>query len=400
VDSILIGGGSIAAVTAARELRKHGFAGRLAIVEQETDGPYRRPEVSKGLLGGHLNAAGIALPWPELDLDLVLGAHLDALHVADQRLEVTHADGRTERLAYDGLVVATGSEARGNPFDPTVGKVHTLRTAADSHAMKPDLDAAAHVVIVGGGFIGLEAAAVARKLGKTVTVVEAEEIPLARILGDEFGQHLLGTHTSHGVNLHTSATVSELESGPQGDVTAVVLSNGERLPADVVLVAIGSVPATAWLMSSGLALEDGLECDQTCAAVGAEGIVAAGDVASWMNPLYERRMRVEHWTNAVEQGAYAARRLLGVHDPGGFVSAPYFWSDQYGVRLQSVGSTVGHDEARVLERTDDSILVAYTRNGHLLAVAGLNTGTTVMKLRKHVLSAATLDEAGYAVPLP
>lgn len=393
MDSILIAGGSCAGLSAARELRKRGFNGSIRIIERETNGPYRRPEVSKGLLDQSHDPASVAIPWPaELALDLDLGTTLEGLDVADRRVDVRDAAGRTAALHYDGLVIATGCEARPSPFAAGIGKVHTLRSVADSLAMRPDLHAARHVVIIGAGFIGLEAASVARKLSKRVTVVESLDVPLARVLGAKFGAFLADLHHERGVRFHTGATVAGLETDAANDVTAAVLSDGQRIPADVVLVAIGSKPGTGWLASSGLTFDDGLVCDETCAVVGAQDVVAAGDVASWTNPLYGRRMRVEHWTNAIEQGGYAARRLLGLHQEGGFVSAPYFWSDQYGLKLQSIGSTHGHDETIVLEQEGHRLLVIYGRQGRLIGAVGLDAGTAVMQLRRQVLRGACLSD--------
>ncbi|WP_028267813.1 NAD(P)/FAD-dependent oxidoreductase [Arthrobacter sp. MA-N2] len=401
MDNIVIAGASTAGLTAARELRKKGFMGRLRLVEQDRSGPYRRPEVSKGLLSGALNASDIAIAWPaDLDLELVLGARLEHLDVGDRAVGIRHDDGRAESLHFDRLLLATGCIARPTPFDPTIGRVHTLRSAQDAQNMKADLDRADRVAIIGGGFIGLEVAAVAQKLGKSVTVIEAAEIPLSRILGDVFGNRIAAHHQAHGVELITGASVVGLDVDGSNNVAAVALASGERIEADVVLMAIGSRPAIDWLESSGLPSSDGIECDETCAVEGTDGlIVAAGDLASWINPLYQRRMRVEHWTNAIEQGTYAARRLMGAHDPDGFVSAPYFWSDQHGVKIQSIGSSFGHDEAVVIDESDDSMLVAYGLNGRLLSVAGLNAGTRVMKHRRLVLEGASMTEVRGAAQL-
>lgn len=393
MQTIVIAGGSCAGMSAARELRKQGFTGAIRVVDRETNGAYRRPEVSKGLLDGTHDVSSIAISWPDaLGVDLTLGVDLVALHTADREVEVRNGSGIAERIGFDGLVVATGCDVRPSPFGKAVGKVHTLRTVSDSMAMRPHLGGARNVAIIGGGFIGLEVASVAGKIGKNVTVIEALSVPLTRVLGDDFGRRIAEMHRNRGVDLRTGASVCELVAGPDGDIADVVLGTGERLSADVVLVAVGSTPGVGWLESSGLSVDQGLECDETCAAVGVDDVVAAGDVANWINPLYGRRMRVEHWTNAIEQGTYAARRLLGVHDPAGFSSAPYFWSDQWGAKIQSVGSSADHDHAEILAESDDHLLVAYTRDDHVVSVAGLNAGAAVMKTRRQVLASVTLDE--------
>ncbi|WP_327241789.1 NAD(P)/FAD-dependent oxidoreductase [Streptomyces sp. NBC_01320] len=398
--NIIIAGGANAGLSAARELRLSGFDGSIQVVDRDPRGPYRRPETSKGMLDGRTTRAKAAIPWPEeLQVERFVGVTLTALDPASRTVLIKTAAG-TRAFPFDGLVIATGCEARPSPFGPSIGGVHTLRDLEDSEAMRPDLDTAHRVVIIGGGFIGLEVASVARGLGKDVTVVEAAPQPLARLLGRGFGEYVAQRHRDRGVRLITDVTVKGLAAGPSGRVASVVLSTGESLDADVVLVAIGSAPATRWLEGSGIDLHMGVSCDRTCAVPGVAGVVAAGDVASWINPRYGRRMRVEHWTNAIEQGTYAARRLLGVHDPDGFASVPYFWSDQYGVKLQSIGSTVGHDEAVVLEQTDERLLVAYGREGRLVCVAGWNAGAVVMKQRPLVLEGVPLDEVLTAVTAP
>ena len=388
---VVIAGASIAGLSAARALRAGGFDGSIRMIDAEDGIAYRRPEVSKGLLDGHLDRAAITLPWPtDLAVERLPGVRLEGLNIAERTVEGYGASGR-QVVPFDGLLIATGTTARPSPFGPARG-VHTLRTINDAERMQGELAAAERVVIVGGGFIGLEVAAVARGLGKTVTVVEAAPIPLGPVLGDLFGQHLATIHRGRGVDLVTGATVTTLETARNGAVSDVVLSDGTVLPVDVVLVAIGSVPGTSWLADSGLDVSSGVSCDSTCAVEGLEDVVAAGDVANWVNPLYGRRMRVEHWTNAIEQGTYAGRRLLGNHDPAGFVSAPYFWSDQYGMRLQSIGSTLGHDAVAVLEQEADRLVVAYGRQGRVVCVAGIKAGTAVMAHRKTVLAAAPIDE--------
>jgi NADPH-dependent 2,4-dienoyl-CoA reductase/sulfur reductase-like enzyme len=169
--------------------------------------------------------------------------------------------------------------------------------------------------------------------------------------------------------------------------TWVQLAAGEDIDADVVLVAVGAAPETGWLAGNGLDLTDGVRCDDHCAVIGAAGVVACGDVASWFNPLLRRQMRVEHWTNAIEQGSYAARRLLGAHPPAGFASLPYFWSDQGDLKLQMLGSSEGHDEVVVLESGAASLLAEYRSEGRLLAVSGINAGPAVMTRRAEIAAA-------------
>ncbi|WP_101829571.1 NAD(P)/FAD-dependent oxidoreductase [Frankia canadensis] len=395
---IVIAGGSNAGLSAARELRRAGFDGRVVLLDADAQSPYRRPEVSKGLLSGKLDEGRVAIEWPgNLEVERLMGHRLVRLDLGRRQVEAIRADGGDVQVPFDGLVIATGARARPVPFGPRLPGVHTLRSVEDARGLRKDLREARRVVIVGGGFIGLEVAAVAAELGQDVTVVEKDKVPLGSVLGASFGAYVTALHRSHGVRIVTGGSVAGLVPGPSGRVAGVRLVGGEPLAADVVLVAIGSLPGVDWLIDSGLDVTDGVRCDRTCAVAGADGVVAAGDVAAWWNPLYSRLMRVEHWTNAVEQGAYAARRLLGLHDPAGFVSAPYFWSDQYGARLQSIGSSLGHDAALTLESDGPKLVVAYARAGRLLSVAGIHASAAVMGHRSQVLSRISIEDLECAV---
>ncbi|UFS58113.1 NAD(P)/FAD-dependent oxidoreductase [Subtercola endophyticus] len=397
LQNVVIAGASVAGVTAARELRAQGYTGHLTIIDRDPHSPYRRPEVSKGLVSGVLGLDKVSMPWPDdLDAERLVGVELTGLNLAERSVSISTAAG-TRDIGFDGLIIATGTVSRPSPFGEGIPGVHSLRNYTDSIKMRDELVDARSLVVVGGGFIGLEVAAVARSLGKSVTVVEAAALPLERVFGEEFSLQLLKNHQLQGVDVRLGASVSSLERGESGAVSEVVLGDGSRIPADVVLVAIGSVPATTWLAGSGVDISQGVICDATCAVLdekGAviDGVVAAGDAVTWYNSLYQRQMRVEHWTNAIEQGAYAAKRLLGTHDPDGFVSAPYFWSDQYGSRIQSIGSTFGHDEAVVLDDDPDLLLVAYLHEGRLVAVAGMKAGASIFRYRALVNSGGSLDE--------
>jgi NADPH-dependent 2,4-dienoyl-CoA reductase/sulfur reductase-like enzyme len=385
-DRIVIAGSSIAGLSAARELRARGFAGDLVMLDRDHRAPYRRPEVSKGLLNGLISDGKVIIPWPEIITTRMAGTELVQLDQAGHTVTARTDAGQVE-LQYSGLVIATGSEPRPSPFPPLAG-VYSLRSFADAESFRRELATAGHVVIIGAGFIGLEVAYIASALGKSVSVIEPMERPLAHVLGPELSQAVLGLHVSNGVHFHLGRQAEALEADSLGAVSQVLLDDGTQLKADLVLVAIGSAPSVAWLHSSGLDVTHGVECDASCAVIGAADVVAAGDVARWPNPLYGRRMRVEHWAHAIEQGIYAARRLLGLHDPGGFSAVPYFWSQQYGARLQSIGSTAGHDHAVVLDPDPQRMLVAYFRADRVVAVAGLAPGPAVPRFRALVAAAA------------
>jgi NADPH-dependent 2,4-dienoyl-CoA reductase/sulfur reductase-like enzyme len=395
MDRVVIAGASIAGLSAARELRRGGFDGSLTLVDADLEAGYRRPAVSKGILTGEDTPEKVRLPWPEdPSLELHSGARLHSLDLERRALVGDDAEGAPLVLPFDGLVLATGSAAKRTPLGRALDGVFTLRGMSDALALREALRSARRLVVVGAGFIGLEVAASARKLGLEVTVVEAAPRPLGHVLGPELADRMAALHVERGVEIACGVTVAEVEG--RGEVEVVELTNGRRLETDVLLVAVGSVPAVGWLEGSGLDVgAHGVACDPTCAADGADRIVAAGDITAWKNPLYGRRMRIEHWTNAQEQGAYAARRLLGSHDPEGFSSAPYFWSDQYDSKVQSIGSTIGHDQARVVLNADGKIAVGYGQEGRLIAVAGINVGPLIPRARRLIESrspVAALDE--------
>jgi NADPH-dependent 2,4-dienoyl-CoA reductase/sulfur reductase-like enzyme len=373
---IVIAGASIAGMSAARELRRLGFQGSIQLIDEDRHAPYRRPAVSKTLLTGAHTVADVTAPWaPELGLERMDGVRLVGLDV-DAR--VVHGVKHEVEMPvpFDGLVIATGSRARSWPEDLALEGVVTLRSASDAEALSALLGSARHIAIVGAGFIGLEAASSALARGVDVTIVESAELPLAHVLGPALGQRIADMHRARGVEVICGAAITEVEGRER--VERLVLDDGRQVAADVVLVAIGAAPSVAWLEGSGLEIVDGVACDNACRVLGSEGVVAAGDVASWHNPLYDRRMRVEHWTNAILQGTFAAKALLGAAPPGGFTTAPYFWTDQFDFKVQSYGTSRGHDESVVVEDNDGTMTVAFGLDGTLIGVAGLNPSPASM----------------------
>ncbi len=365
LERVVVVGASLAGMRGAETLRREGYEGRLTIVGAEKHWPsYDRPPLSKELLAGKWPLERALLrteldPAADDDLDLRLGHRAIAADVAQRT--ITLDDDTT--VEWDGLVVATGSAPRTLPGSPIAAAphplrgIHVLRTIDDLTALRADLDAPATVAIVGAGFIGCEVAATARELGHPVHLIEALAQPLQLALGDGMGSRIAELHREHGVELHLGQFVAAIEGTDRVD--AVTLVDGTRIQADVVLVAIGVSPTTGWLEGSGLVLDDGVLCDETLAAVGTtpdNPVVAAGDIARWPHPLYDGELhRIEHWTNAAEQGAHAARTLLGRAEP--FASVPYVWSFQYGTRFQLVGTTQGHE--RTVEAEDG--VTAYLR---------------------------------------
>lgn len=328
---VLIVGGGLAAQRCAETLRRRGYDGRVRIACAEAEPPYDRPPLSKGVLAGSVEEAATAFRpgewYAEQGVELLLGARAEGL---DPRArQVTLADG--EALAYDKLLVASGGSPRRLPFLEGFENVHYLRTLADARDLRAELARGVRLAIVGAGFIGQEVAATALGLGAEVTMVEALDVPLAPILGAELGRWFADLHLEEGVRLLTGA----LLEGAHGSrrVEQLLLADGTAIECDVVVVGIGTVPATDWLRDSGLG-ERGVNVDTQGRTV-LPGVFAAGDATVPFDPRFRRHARTEHWDAAAWQGAAAARAMLG-EEPGR-PPLPSFWSDQYGVRIQSVG---------------------------------------------------------------
>jgi NADPH-dependent 2,4-dienoyl-CoA reductase/sulfur reductase-like enzyme len=334
---VVVVGASLAGLRAAERLRAEGFDGTVTMVGDEPHRPYDRPPLSKELLAGTKSAADLvfAVDDDALQLDWALGQRAVGLDT-DRRVVVT--DGGEH--PFDGLVIATGSSPRTLPgFDPALPNVFALRTLDDALGLRALLEASAglRLLIVGSGFIGVEVAATARTLGAAVTVVSLDP-PLA-VAGELVSGVCSAMLADHGVDVRVGGPRIASVLGAGERFEGVVLEDGTRIEADAVVVAVGARPATDWLEGSGLPLEDGVVCDPSGAVVGTTGIVAAGDVARWPNQLLGGlAMRIEHWTNATEGGAAAARTLLHGSGPETeYRTVPGFWSDHFGVRLQSVG---------------------------------------------------------------
>ena len=384
MNRVVVVGASLAGVRAAEALRREGYEGELVVIGDEDLAPYDRPPLSKQFLAGTWDADRVRLKVdPSVEPSLRLATRATGLDLAAREVEL-HTG---ERLGFDGLVIATGARPRelpGSRWPRSSGGMDglfTLRTYEDSLAIRAAAERGARVVVVGAGFIGSEVASTCRGLGLEVTVLEAAPVPLERALGAEMGAVLGKLHTEHGVDLRLGTVVTEVEGTER--VEAVRLADGSRLEADLVVVGIGVVPNTEWLEGSGVRVMDGVICDDFCAAVGAEGVVAAGDVARWHNPLFGESMRVEHWTNAAEQADAAANTLLhGRVRP--YAPVPYFWSDQYGARIRMVGHPGPDNVVEVEEGSvDESKFVAtYRRGSRVVAALTVNMPQRVMHYRE------------------
>ncbi len=382
---VVVVGGSLSGLRACETLRNAGFEGEITVVSAEVDTFYNRPPLSKKFLAGELEQERIMLRpaehIDELQLTMRRGVAASALDTVSQTLRLSDS---TE-LSFDGLIIATGGEVRTLPNQPRLGGVHTLRTLSDAMSLHEQLIEGAKLVIIGAGFIGLEVAATARTRGLDVTVLEGLASPLVRALGAQMGAAVASVQERHGVVVRCGVKVSRIVGNEC--VAGVELGDGEVVPADVVLVGVGVAPATQWLESSKLTLRDGVVCDDTL-NVGVRAIYAAGDVARWPNSLFtdiEPDMRVEHWTNAAEQGAVAAENLLAVHrgeQPTPYSTVPFFWSDQFESRIQFLGRAHADSVVDVVAgKLDSSFCATYSTNGRLTAVLGVSMPKLVMPAR-------------------
>ena len=372
---VVVVGAGIAGTRAAETLRQDGYDGELTIVGAERHAPYHRPPLSKKLLSGKVHRAGIDLaPQFEVDARVLRGASAVGLDVSAHSVQVR--DGNDElALQFDGLVIASGAVPREWPSGPVPDGVLVLRTVEDCLAIRERLSSGPRVVIVGGGFIGAEVAATCRSVGLEVVLIERAASPLLAALGKELAPRWADLHRDHGVDLRVGVGVDEFVGN--GRIDAVRLTDGSQVPADLVIIGLGVTPATEWLDGSGLRVDDGVVCDATGAVEGGTDIVAAGDVARWWHPLYERHLRVEHWDHAGRQGAAAARNLLAGRDRAReYDEVPYFWSDQYDVKVQMLGVPTDYDAMQILEGDSETweFVVAYGRGGHTIAVLGTVPG--------------------------
>ena len=380
--AIAVVGASMAGLRAAEALRREGYDGTLSLIGAEPHLPYDRPPLSKELLAGEMEPDQLALrkqPYGELDLDLRLGQVATGLDL-DARA-ITVADGSA--IPFDGAVIATGCAPRTLPDTPDLPGIFTLRTLDDSLAIRAALDSRPRVVVVGAGFIGSEVAATCRRRGLDVTVLEMLAEPLVRGLGPVIGGVCGDLHRDHGVDLRCAVSVAGFEG--TGRVERVRLSDGSAIDADVVVVGVGVAPATEWLEGSGLTLDNGVVCDARCRA--APGVVAAGDLARWPNPLFDDElMRLEHWTNATEQGVHAARNLLAGDAAEPFAPVPFVWSDQYDVKIQVVGRVRAEDEVTVAHGTleERRFVALFGRGGRLTGALGFSRPRQVMQYRRMI----------------
>jgi len=411
-STVVVVGASLAGWRAVEALRDEGFEGKISLVGEERHLPYDRPPLSKQVLAG---------TWPpekavladkrrssELRVHEVLGRRAVRLDAEARKVELD--DGTV--LEGDGVVITTGAAPRRLPGTEELGQhdgLFTLRTLDDSLALRASVTAVdrARVVVIGAGFIGAEVASTCAGLDCRVTVLEALAVPLQNVLGPVIGAHCGSLHGAHGVDLRTGVTVRGIRrAGAEGEGAAadpagpgrlvVELEGGESFPADVVVVGIGVVPTTDWLEDSGLRIEKGVVCDDRLFA--ADGIVAAGDIArwNWRHDGGEELVRIEHWQVAAEAGVAAGRNLMdGRADAMAFNPVPYFWSDQYDIRIQVLGNPRGDDDMAITEGTPEEgkFVALFGRAGRLRAVMAIGKPRQLMGFRPLLESGSSWDQA-------
>lgn len=388
-ERTVVVGASVAGVRTAQAMRSEGYAGEIVIVGEEAGWPYDKPPLSKGLLAG-TTAEPTLLSGPQAEsygVQLLLGRRATRVDVAAQAIELTG----DEWLRFDNLVVATGARARPSPWGQPPG-VHLLRTLHDAQRLRSDLLSGGHLVVVGGGFIGSEVASTARTLGLDVTVVDPLPVPMGRLLGDEVGRLLVDLHDRHGARMRLGTGVEAID-GERGDLH-VRLTDGTTVRGSTVVVGIGAEPNDEWLADSGLLVEGGLVCDEHCRAVGNPHVYAAGDVARWYNPDRGTHMRIEHWTNAVEQAACVAHNLTHPDDQRSYTPVEYVWSDQYNWRIQVAGHAAGVSEHVLVGDTDSGRFAALYPGeaGLLRAAVTVNWPRATVTCRRSLRAGGSLAE--------
>jgi 3-phenylpropionate/trans-cinnamate dioxygenase ferredoxin reductase component len=390
----VIVGAALAGAKAAEALREEGFDGRIVLVGSEPELPYERPPLSKDYLRGEsprekarVHADGF---YADHDIELLTGTTVERLDPDARTVALSTGDD----LRYDRLLLATGAEPRRLTVPGAeLGGVHYLRDLADADRIADRLAGGGRMVTIGAGWIGAEVAASARQKGLDVTVVEQAHVPLAHVLGDEVGEIYAQIHRDHGIELLTGAQLERFEGS--GQVERVMLAGGRTVDADLVVVGIGVTPRTALAERAGLAVDNGIVADERL-ATSDPNVFVAGDVANAHHPLYERRLRVEHWANALNQPAVAAKSMLG--KPASYERVPYFFSDQYEVGMEYSGYATSWDEVVFRGDVDAREFIAFwLEDGRVLAGMNVNVWDVtdpiqdLIRSKRHVAVAQLAD---------
>ncbi len=380
--SVLVVGASAAGLSTVEMLRRKGYEGSVTVLGAEAHPPYDRPPLSKQVLCGTWEPSKTALRSQEelsgLEADFVLGDPAAELDLAERAVRT--ASGRT--LRADAVVAATGMRPRRLPGQRDLDGLHLLRTLEDSLALRADLLTARRAVVVGEGVLGAEIAATARGMGLPVTVVGPQPAPMAAQLGPLVAGRLAELHAERGVDLRLGTGVDGCTE-QDGRVTGVRMDDGEVLPADVVVVAIGAAPVTDWLAGSGVRVDDGVVCDSRCRA--AEGVYAVGDVARWWHEGSGELVRLENRTNATAQSAAVAGNVLGGDQA--YAPVPYFWTDQHDTKIQMHGFPGPDSEVSIVDGdlAGGRFVAQYQQDGRVTGVLGWNMAKQARLRRKEIV---------------
>lgn len=381
----MIVGGGLAAARTAEQLRRSEYVGAITIVSEENRLPYDRPPLSKDVLRSETDDVTLkpAEYYEKNDITVLLGSAVTSVDTAAQVL--TLASGG--ELPYDELVIATGLVPRRISSFPDLDGIHVLRSFDQSLALRKAAGTAHRAVVVGAGFIGCEVAASLRSLGVDVVLVEPQPAPLASVLGETIGGLVARLHRAEGVDVRCGVGVSEVSG--EDRVQKVTLGDGTELDADLVIVGIGSHPATGWLEGSAVEVHNGVVCDEVGRA-SVPHVWAIGDVASWRDAAGEQ-VRVEHWSSVADQARALVPSLLGADAPSS-VSVPYFWSDQYDIKIQCLGEPEATDTVHVVEDDGRRFLAYYERDGAVVGVVGGGMPGKVMKTRSKIAAGAPIAD--------
>ena len=387
---MVIGGGQ-AGAQALQSLRQGGYTGALTMIGDEPALPYQRPPLSKAYMKGEMTEERLYFrpaPWyQDQNIEVILSTRATGIDRTNRKVELAHGG----HVDYDALIIATGSRPRPLPLKgATLQGVHDLRDLSDVERIRPNMIAGRKMVIIGAGYIGLEAAAVARQMGLDVTVLEMAPRVLARVTSPVMSAFFEREHRAQGVIILTDARLDHLD-GTDGKVSAAILADGTRLDADIVLVGIGILPNEELARDAGIACNNGILVDRD-ARTSDPRVFAAGDCASRPLVHYGRSGRLESVHNAIEQGKLAAAAILGKPRPA--EDCPWFWSDQYDLKLQIAGLSQDYDEIVVRGDPKDRKFAAfYLRNGTLIAVDAVNSAPEFLASKKLIMTGAKLAPA-------
>lgn len=382
---VVIVGAGLSGLRTAEELRRAGFDGEVVLAGSESHLPYDRPPLSKDVIRGEVDDTTLRPVefFADNAIELKLGS--PAVAVDTDTRSVSFADGTS--VTYDELIIATGLTPRRIPGLPELTGVHVLRSIDQALALRGDLAPGKRALIVGAGFIGCELAASMKSRGLEVVLLEPQPSPLASVLGATVGDLIGRLHRAEGVEVRVGTGLASLIG--DGAVRSATLSDGSEIAVDVVAIGVGSEPVIGWLEGSGIAVENGVICDGA-GRTGTDHVWAVGDVAAWLSG--GRHGRVEHWSNAGEQAKTLAGALTGTGDPDAPAQVPYFWSDQYDVKIQALGTLAPNDVVHLVKDDGRKFVAYYERNGVLTAVVGAGSAGAVMKMRAKIAAGTPIAE--------